>query len=366
MPTFDEASLQAAEILSKKSKGPNGVIAYAVVNDTKKRTDGVEIPYYNPDSANPAKLAYAFCETDRVGVPVVSIPGGTQDVLAHKDGQEIRVELTKEDNLVAVLAQIGEANPGIKDVDALEKHTLAKLIEKGWDVAIEPQFVAAVRETSEEQGLDLTNKAAYVGVPKEFERPAMTKRTVQVLEKKHGASLDLTGAKDLADVHAVIQKAEEKVGRDNPDLRSPQMLYAVQVPDFENVALANSGEKVEKKIKGRIGAKYYEKGTFATLEGMEAQLEKAVGAAQEQEAGGNSFARQDVVATYERLQILKKIEAGIVKDLKAQGVAISSNVPERLADKADRELPEFAGQAPTPDMPGVRSVPRAVGETHRG
>jgi fructose-1,6-bisphosphatase/inositol monophosphatase family enzyme len=366
MPSFEEASVQAAEILSHKSEGPNNLIAYAVVNDTKKRNDGVEVPYYNPDSTAPAHLAYAFFETDRVGVPVVSAPGGTQDVVATKDGETFVIELTKEKSLIGALVKIGETDPQIKDVDALEKHTLTKFIEKGWDVTIEPKFVAAVREASEEQGINITSSASYIGTPKQFERMAMTKRTTQALEKEHGKLFDLSAAKDLGDVATLIHGVEEKVGKHTKGLRTPQMLFSVQVPDFDNVQLVNSGEKTETKIKGRDGKKYQERGTFATLESMEEQLQGAIATAQAEGANGNELARQEIIATYERLQAFKRIEAAIVKDLKTQGVAVTSSVPERLADTPDRELIEFSGQATASALPTVRNVQKSSAAAHKG
>ena len=364
---FEEASLQAGRILSQKTEGPNGVIAYAVVNDSRTRegtdqkgkTYTYDEPYFNPDLHQRPQLAYAFCETDRVGIPVVSAPGGTQDVIATNPttGESMIIELTKDKSLKAALAAIGEAAPNVRNTDALERHTLAKMLEKGWDVKIEDSFTAAVRETKEEQGLNLSSPASYIGAPMQFNRAAITKRTLQDLEQVHGSKLfDLNGVSDLEGVKKIVDQIKSHVPSG-----TPQMLFAVHVPDFSNVIPINSGDKIESKIKGREGALYREQGQFVTLAQMEEQLLKALPLAQQEEGKGNSFARQEIVATYERLNMFKRIEAALVSQLQKQGVNVSSNTPLVLADTADRLVTEHEGQATMPDDIQIRTVKKAVG-----
>ncbi len=417
MVTHAEAVAQASAELAKKSAGPNGIIAYTQVNDSRRETKEVggqsityDLPFFNPDKVgpdNPTRLAYAFFETNRVGVPVVSAPGGTQDLLVNdpetgaplmgrdKNGKSKGVELDKADKLNAALKALGKETytmevekkgeiktvPAVmkkdgqivseggtleeaeKNTELLEHYVATKAIEKGYRVRLEAPFEAAVREAEEEHGIDLSDRSSYIGAPKKYERQAMTKRTIQELEKDREPLFSMEGIHDGGDIAATIGRIEEEVGADNPKLRTQQALFAVQVPDFESVTPRDSGEKTEGKIKGRIGEKYYEKGQFVTLETMENQLEDAIATARAEEAKGNSFARQEIVATYERLQAFKRIEAGLVADLKATHPTLTTKVPEILKDTSDAELTEFAGTASDTETPGVRPISRGdVGE----
>jgi len=234
------------------------------------------------------------------------------------------------------------------------------MLEKGWDVKIEDSFTAAVRETKEEQGINLESPNSYIGAPMQFERSAMTKRTIQDLEKKHGGKLfDLKGVTDLEGVKKIVDGIKETAPA-GAVVQTPQMLFAVQVPDFSNATPVDSGDKVESKIKGREGSIFREQGKFVTLAQMEEQLVRALPLAQQEEERGNSFVRQDIVATYERLNVFKRIEAAAVKQLQAQGVNVTTNVSLALADTPDRLVTEHAGQAAMPEAIQGRTVSKKV------
>ncbi len=126
------------------------------------------------------------------------------------------------------------------------------------------------------------------------------------------------------------------------------MLFAVQVAGFNRVAPVDSGNKIESKIKARLGKVFRERGVFATLAHMEAQLFKALPLAQQEETRGNFYAAYDIVATHERLTLFQRIEAEIVRRLQAQGVPVSSSVPLTWADAPDRRVVEHEGQAVEP------------------
>ena len=353
-PSFSEAMTEAEEILAQKTAGPNGVIAYAIVNDARTRGDRVVEPYFNPASSNPLQLAYAFFETNRVGVPVVSVPGGTQDLIATNPltGETLVIELTKEALLKEALGVIGAEIPQGHDIDKLERYTAAKFIEKGWRVAIEDSFTAAVREAKEEQGIDLTSSANYIGAPLQFDRAAITKRTIDRLEKLHRVPLlDIRNAKTLADIKLLAEDLRNSAPP-GVSAEAPQRLFAIQVPGFDGVEPVTALDQVENKIKGREGSLYYEKGRFVTLSQMQTQLELALTAAQAEEEKGNGFAGREIIATHERLNLFRGIEAGIVRDLQAKGFAVVSDVPPAQADTADNILTTQAGTASLP--PGLK------------
>ncbi len=350
-PTFEEASQEAAEILSHKTLGPNGIIAYAVVNDEKVRADGTPEPFFNPASQKPLKLAYAFFETDRTGVPVISAPGGTQDVVATNPltGQTLEIELTKESALRKALAIIGADVPNTHDTDKLEHYALAKFIEKGWQLKIEDSFTAAVREAKEEQGIDLTSPASYIGAPQLYDRNAITKRTIDRIEKIHRAPLfDIRNVNSIADLKGLTDDIRA-AAPPAVSAEAPQRLFAIQVPGFGDATPVNLPDKIESKIQGREGARFYEKGRFVTLEQMAARLDEALPVAKAEQDKGNPSAGREIVATYERLQIFRRIEAGLAKQLRAQGIAVTTDVPFADADKPDNIVAEYAGTARLPE-----------------
>jgi tetratricopeptide (TPR) repeat protein len=308
-------------------------------------------PFFNPVSRNPLKLAYAFFETDRTGVPVISAPGGTQDVTATHavTGQVMQIELTKESALKKALETIGADVPNTHDTDKLEHYTLAKFIEKGWQLKIEDSFSAAVREAKEEQGIDLTSPAAYIGAPQQYDRSAITKRTIDRIEKINREPLfDIRDVGSIADLKALTAdiraSAPPAVAPD-----APQRLFAIQVPGFGDTTPADHPDKVENKIKGREGARFYEKGRFVTLEEMAARLDEALPAAKAEQTNGNSAAGREIVATYERLTIFQRIEAGLVKQLRGQGINVTTSVPLAEADAPDSIDASRAGTARVPD-----------------
>ncbi|TAL40226.1 MAG: hypothetical protein EPN97_00475 [Alphaproteobacteria bacterium] len=350
-PSFAEAMEEAKKILSHKTAGPNGVIAYAVVNDEKKRADGVIEPFFNPQSDKPLHLAYAFFESNHVGIPVITAPGGTQDLtVTHLvTGEVMNVQLSKEKSLKEALQAIQADVPGEKNLDKLERYTVAKLIEKGWRVEIEDSFTTAVREAKEEQGIDLTLPGSYIGAPMQFDRPAITKRTIDRVENLHRAKLfDIRDANDLGDVLKIAAHIREAAPPGiEPD--AMQRLFAIQVPGFSSVELADSGEKIEDKIRGREGCTYTEKGTFVTLARMEEQLNEALQRAKAEEDKGNSFAGREIVANLERLNIYRRIEACIVSNLQAQGLDVTTAVSSFvIADSPDAIDTEHAGTAGLP------------------
>lgn len=351
-PSFAEAMEEAEKILKQKTAGPNGVIAYAVVNDEKRRADGVIEPFFNPQSDKPLHLAYAFFESNHVGIPVVTAPGGTQDLtVTHLITGETRmVQLSKKKSLKEALKAIGADVPDEKNLDKLEHYTVAKLIEKGWRVEIEDSFTAAVREAKEEQGIDLTSPGSYIGAPLQFDRPAITKRTIDRIESFHRAKLfDIRSANNLGDVLKLAAGLREAAPPGvAPD--AMQRLFAIQVPGFSGVELADSGEKIEDKIKGREGCIYTEKGTFVTLSRMEEQLKEALQLAKAEEDKGNSFAGREIVANLERLNIYRRIEVCLVSKLQAQGLDVTTAVSSFVnADWPDNIDTERAGTAGLPD-----------------
>lgn len=350
-PKPQEAAAAAKEILAQKSDGPNGLLAYSIVNDLRVRADGTTEPFFNPQSPLPLELAYAFFETDRVGVPVISAPGGTQDVhVSHKaTGQRLTIELTKEKSLRAALHLTGIAQPAQMSVADLEQHTVAALIMQGFDVEIESALQAALREAKEEQGIDLINGDIACGNPVHFSRQAITKRSLDNMAESTHA--DLLSLRDIQSLDGVATRIADMraMGTDAPP-ENTQNLFAVQVDSFAGTKLNSSGPKVENKIPGRQGSIFSEKGVFATLTEMEKMLELALPRAQTEERLGNTKAAQEIFATYERLQLFRGIEAHLIQELRHQGVNVETAVPlDRAIDPVQPDAADLRNaQIPQP------------------
>lgn len=365
MPFMDAegAGKRAEVLLSQKTKGPNRVMAYAVVNEEREREDGTTEPFFNPESSKPRKLAYAFFETDRTGVPILNAPGGAQDmIVTNPVSQEtFPIELGKKAALNAVLEKLELAAPEGATTKDLEHYVVQKYLENGWDVKIESPFKAAVREAKEEQGIDLSNPENYIGAPLQFENNMMAKRTLQAIEEAtDGPVFDISAMQDLGNVRTAIRGIKENAP-EGVATETPHMTFAVHVPDFSNAELVNEPNKVENKIKGREGKIFYEKGRFVTLEQMEASLENALEKAKTEAANDNAFAGQEVLANLSGLDTFRQIEGTLVAQLQEQGVYVSSS--SRLRDnKPDAVRNEYAGKAELPaELASKRQVSARMG-----
>jgi hypothetical protein len=74
------------------------------------------VPWLDPRSPGAKRLYYAAIETNPAGVMVMTLPKGTQDVLARRGAVCKRVELGQKRQLVELLREFDAA----PDLDAFE------------------------------------------------------------------------------------------------------------------------------------------------------------------------------------------------------------------------------------------------------
>ena len=261
-------------------------------------THVIDVPWLDPRSPDEQQLYYAAIETNPAGVMVITLPKGTQDVLAHRDGVCTRIELGQKRQLVELLRRFG-TEPDLRAFDVigdastrreaeLERlHVLAieALLTAGYVVAVESTFEAAVRETKEEHGFDFEREQSKVLRVDTFVESAYSKRRLS-------------------------KQIEHYV-------------YAAHVSDFD-ATLPRVSEITEDKDPGREGGTYLERGVFRTLPQMweRAQaLRDAIGRRHGQAAQPSVRS----TATLSRLEMLDRIERALVESLGAQGVVVRSD-----------------------------------------
>lgn len=315
-------------ILATKTSGPNGVLAYMPAHGL----DETGLPFFDKNVSKPSEIYYALVATNRVGIVVVTPPAGTQDVIVVKDNQKISIELGKDKNLEEALGKIGRNNESALKGSALEEYTIKAYQDAGYAVRLETSWEAAVRETREEQGVDL-NKLSIIGSPCGYSLQLITKRSLERSEKEAGRELfSLTNIRTLNDVAQWVETQRAGLSK------SDQAIFAVRVENFSGTVL-NRADRIEQKIPGRKGASFYEAGVFLTLAQMREELAGAVPAAQAEQAKGNDFARTDLVASYERLSAIANIESDILKDLRKQNIFVKSDVSNRTSNESAGEIP---------------------------
>ena len=256
----------------------------------------IDVPWQDPGSPDPMRLYYAAIETNPAGVMVVTLPKGAQDVLAHRGGDRMRIELGQKRQLVELLRRldvdpdlrafgvIGDASTR-REAELERLHVLAieALLTAGYVVDVESTFEAAARETKEEHGFDFEREQAKVIRVDTFVESAYSKRR-----------------------------------------RSKQIehyVYAAHVADFDET-LPRVSEITEDKDPGREGGTYVERGVFRTLPQMWARAHELRDAIRRQPS--QVAVERDVRATISRLEMLDRIERALVDSLAAQGVTVHS------------------------------------------
>ena len=244
---------------------PCGVWAYMVANATipvvfAQRADGqtrrlgsetaaredithvIDVPRLDPRSPGAKRLYYAAIETNPAGVMVMTLPKGTQDVLARRGAVCKRVELGQKRQLVELLREF-DAAPDLgafeviadasmrREAELQRLHVLAieALLTAGYVVDVESTFEAAARETKEEHGFDFEREQSKVTRVDTFVETAYSKRRLS-------------------------KQIEHYV-------------YAAHVSDFDET-LPRVSEITEDKDPGREGGTYVERGVFLTLPQM--------------------------------------------------------------------------------------------------
>lgn len=299
---------------ARPNGAPAGVLACTLAHGVELR-DGHPAPVRRPADPTPPRLHYAVIETDPAGVPVLTFPRGTQDLLVRPaDGPPYRIELGQRRTLLDALARIRPAArarwpdmPRDTDWDAdlrrLHVEVVEALLADGARVEVEPMRQAAARETREEHGLDLDALADRVVRLDLFVEPAPSKR-------RRGGPID-------------------------------HWIYAAWLTDFDAVRPRSSVVE-EQKNPRRLGRRYVERGTCATLDDMRARL------AQARAAAGPDADPELMLALRVcggRLDLLARIERALVDRIGRMGIPVASDVgvlpahprtrlafhPERLA-----------------------------------
>ncbi len=300
---------------ARPNGAPAGVLACTLAHGIEPR-EGHPVPVRRPADPNPPRLYYAVIETDPAGVPVLTYPRGTQDLLVRPaDGPPYRIELGQRRTLLDALGRIRPAArarwpdmPAHRDWDddlrRLHVEIVEALLADGARVEVEPMRQTAARETCEEHGLDLDALAERVVRLDLFVEPAPSKR-------RRGGPID-------------------------------HWIYAAWMTDFD-AARPRTSVVEEQKNPRRIGRRYVERGTYATLGDMRDRLTQARAL-----AGPDADAELKLALRVcaGRLDLLARIERALVDRIGRQGIPVASDVgarparprtrlafhPERLAD----------------------------------
>ncbi|MFG1798207.1 hypothetical protein [Nocardia sp. NPDC049149] len=256
----------------------------------------IDVPQLDPRSASPPTLYYAVIETNPVGIAVPTLPKGTQDAIAQKDGAHMVVELGQKRQLVELLRTFGIepdlcgfdylADPRKRreaELDRLHMLVIETLLARGYDVDIESTFRAAARETKEEHGFDFDR-----------ERPKISR---------------------------VDMFIEQAFSKRRPEKEIEHYIYAAHVSDFDET-LPSVSRITEDKDPRREGETYFERGMFLTLPQMWQRFRAAFGVATA--APSNSAADSELNATMSRLRMLGRIERRLVPVLRGQGIEVDS------------------------------------------
>ncbi|MDF1683267.1 MAG: hypothetical protein P1U36_01285 [Legionellaceae bacterium] len=269
---FSEPKIQEIYPMTPLEKSRDGV--YRMY----KERCGVLPCYLNDDG----QIVWGCVESNRVGPTLMSFPAGARDVIAIKDGHEIRLELGKpfpDLSCEALSPFIGELfrNEAYQTISAA-------LENNGYRLFIENALEAALHEAQEEHGTDV---------------------------REH------TGRDRALLIHLIEHAEQEIIAKKGSEIMH---VWVAQLQSSEGVVL-NRTEKVDRKIKRNLGREFYEQGCWGTFDEFKDKLRL------EQE----KFLSSDVMATYDATQnelidgafsacegalgFLERIEASIKPDL---------------------------------------------------
>ena len=103
------------------AQGADGRVRRLGPAETAARDDVthvIDVPWLDPGSPDPKRLYYAAIETDPAGVLVITLPKGTQDVLARRGDVCTRIELGQKRQLVELLQRF-DAEPDLRAFDVI-------------------------------------------------------------------------------------------------------------------------------------------------------------------------------------------------------------------------------------------------------
>ncbi|MCB9762951.1 MAG: hypothetical protein H6739_24330 [Alphaproteobacteria bacterium] len=274
---------------TEPSGEPAGVLAWTLAHGTERRwfadDEGryaVDVPVFDPTARAAPAPWYAVIETDPVGVPVLTLPRGTQDLIATLPGRSVpaHIDLGQRASLLDLLEELGAPAPEHARPEpgqppevwnprmcALNLRVVEALLDHGAAVRVESLEETAIRETREEHGFDLDAARPTVLGIRLFETRAACKR-------HRGGPLR----------HWVL---------------------TAQVSDFDDTC-PRRVRIVEDKNPHRLDNTYSEQGTFATLPMMWAHLEalaETVEPTPEQQIG--------IEVAADRLRMIGRIERAL-------------------------------------------------------
>jgi hypothetical protein len=283
----------AKDLLSNQASGPCVMLAYTWANAMERRSKKLgrgsfsyNMPVMNKESKAEAVPNYAVIKTDRTGHEIYSLPGGGQDILFFRRGIYQSVELGKRSLQADYLR-------GVLGVDAPKKLNDERFIDllaqqsDITNITLETAFNAALREGQEEHGWSYaTNRNKIVSEPIEVEHRAILKR-----------SFDF-----------------------NPPRPVAMQVGLVAVESFENT-VPWLERKVEGKMKGRKGRRFFEQGDFASLDDLKGDLAELKWSLSKGKIRGKLFDQQ-VVSTQSRVDMIEKFEAEHIYPQRARNLAL--------------------------------------------
>lgn len=280
MSKHSKAKKTAKKLMKDMADGPCVMLAYTWANAVdprmkqfKKGSFMYDMPIMDKQSGIKAVPYYAVIRTDRTGHEIYSLPGGGQDVLFFRRGILQSVELGK----ASVQADYLRGVLGVDVPKHLNDERFIRELARHDDITdltIETAFNAAAREAEEEHGWSYTaNRDKIVSAPVTIEHEALLKRSYDY----------------------------------NPPRPVSFPVSLVEVETFEGTVpwLAN---KVEGKMKGRKGTKFYEQGNFACLDDLRDDLDYLKARLKSGKLSGKIFDQQ-VVSTQSRIDMIEQIEA---------------------------------------------------------
>lgn len=265
---------------------PCGVLAYMMghglqeihlpVHTKPAETVTVKAPFFDPSSKCAPEPYFAVIRTNPAGIWVATLPKGAQDLIATKPGVEKRYELGQPRDLRQYLLALkadglsADADCLSGNVNALHLKLIDCLLEEGYEVRIEDPVEAAIRETREEHGFDLS------------------------------AGLEYTRSFEFCVEYALSKRSPDPVAH---------FLCVIGVTSFDTTRLASS-DILEEKNPHMLGNRYREFGTYLTVTDMFSILEDAKRYTMQQ-CGNRELGLKEIASTNSKLQLLRRIDSRI-------------------------------------------------------
>lgn len=228
------------------------------------------------------KIVWGCVETNRTGIISTLPPTGSQDLIVIKDNERLAIELSKP--LPDLKKDFLEALTGKNSSGQIYQEIITRFIENGYQVYLETMLAAAVRETLEENGIDL--------------------------QIENGKNLGLLIS--MFDFPPQVVKAKRGM--------ITQKIYAAYLSGNTGIELRYT-DKIEEKILMNKDHSFYEKGIWCTLEYLKESFQDQKNNFSKD--GKYEFNEEQIklmesefVAWESRIQLIEKIESSIIQTFK--------------------------------------------------